>query len=147
VAVRLADHVGALEGVDLSPNMIALAWRRGVYERAVAGEMVAFLTQRPAEDADLIFAGDAFCYLDDLGPILRQSRRVLEPGGLIAFTLETHEGEGIKLRDTLRFAHAQAYARAALEAAGLTLVSLTAQSTRREKDQPVPGLVVVAAKP
>ena len=147
VAARLVDRVGEMEGVDLSPNMIALAQQRGVYERAVAGEMVAFLTQRPAEDVDLIFAGDAFCYLDDLDPILRQSRRVLEPGGLIAFTLETHEGDGVMLRDTLRFAHGQAYARAALEGAGLALVSLTAQSTRREKDEPVPGLVVVAVKP
>ncbi|MGA0563117.1 methyltransferase domain-containing protein [Ancylobacter sp. VNQ12] len=146
VALRLADHVGGLDGVDLSPNMIALALRRGVYERAVAGEMVAFLKGRTGEDVDLIFAGDAFCYLDDLGPILGESRRVLEPGGLIAFTVETHDGEGIRLRDTLRFAHAEAYVRAALEAAGLELVSLTAQSTRREKDQPVPGLVVVAAK-
>lgn len=146
VALKLADHVGAMEGVDLSPNMIALALRRGVYERAVAGEMVAFLKGCPAQDVDLIFAGDAFCYLGELGPILGESRRVLEPGGLIAFTLETHDGEGIRLRDTLRFAHAEAYARAALEAAGLAPVSLTVQSTRREKDQPVPGLVVVAAK-
>lgn len=146
VAARLADHVGALEGVDLSPNMIALAQRRGVYERAVAGEMVAFLAARPAEDADLIFAGDAFCYLDDLGPILAESARVLEPGGLLAFTVETHEGPGIVLRDTLRFAHAEPYVRAALEAAHLALISCAAQSTRTEKEQPVPGLVVVAQR-
>ncbi len=146
VAARLADHVGALEGVDLSPNMIALAQRRGVYERAVAGEMVAFLKERPAEDVDLVFAGDAFCYLDDLGPILTESARVLEPGGLLAFTVETHEGAGILLRDTLRFAHAQTYVVAALDAAGLALVSCTARSTRTEKEQPVPGLVVVAVK-
>ncbi|MBS9476699.1 methyltransferase domain-containing protein [Ancylobacter radicis] len=146
VAARLADHVGALEGVDLSPNMIALARRRGVYERAVAGEMVAFLKERPAEDTDLIFAGDAFCYLDDLGPILAESARVLERGGLLAFTVETHDGAGILLRDTLRFAHAENYVRATLAAAGLTLISCAAQSTRTEKDQPVPGLVVVAQR-
>ncbi|WAC27654.1 class I SAM-dependent DNA methyltransferase [Ancylobacter sp. SL191] len=146
VAARLADHVGALEGVDLSPNMIALATRRGVYERVVAGEMVAFLKERPAEDADLIFAGDAFCYLDDLRPILNESARVLEPGGLLAFTVETHDGAGILLRDTLRFAHAEPYVRAALAEAGLALVSCAAQSTRTEKEQPVPGLVVVAQR-
>ena len=146
VAARLMEHVGLLEGVDLSPNMIVLARKRGVYERAVAGEMVAFLRERPAEEVDLIFAGDAFCYLGDLGPVLTESRRVLEPGGLLAFTAETHDGEGIMLRDTLRFAHAEAYMRAALDAAGLALVSLAVQSMRREREEAVPGLVVVAAK-
>ncbi|MBB3773080.1 putative TPR repeat methyltransferase [Angulomicrobium tetraedrale] len=146
VAMLLADHVGAMVGVDLSPNMIALARRRGVYERAVAGEMVSFLTQRPGEDADLIFAGDAFCYLDDLGPILAETRRVLEPGGLAAFTVETHAGQGILLRDTLRFAHGEAYVRGALASAGLALVSCDAASTRTEKEKPVPGLVVVARR-
>lgn len=146
VALRLAEHVGALEGVDLSPNMITEAKKRGVYERLVAGEMVAFLAGRPAEDTDLIFAGDAFCYLADLHPILTESRRVLEPGGLIAFTVETHAGEGILLRDTLRYAHAEAYVREALAAAGLSLVSCAVESTRKEKEQPVPGLVVVAMR-
>jgi len=146
VAARLSDHVGALEGVDLSPNMIGEAKKRGVYERLVAGEMVAFLAGRPSEDTDLIFAGDAFCYLADLHPILMESRRVLEPGGLIAFTVETHAGEGILLRDTLRYAHAEAYVREALAAAGLALVSCAAESTRKEKEQPVPGLVVVGLK-
>ncbi|MDQ0511921.1 methyltransferase domain-containing protein [Ancylobacter amanitiformis] len=146
VALLLADHVGAMEGVDLSPNMIALAARRGLYERAVAGEMVAFLKERPGEDVDLIFAGDAFCYLGDLGPILAETRRVLEPGGLSAFTVETHAGEGILLRDTLRFAHGEAYVRATLAGAGLVLVSCDAASTRTEKEKPVPGLVVVARR-
>jgi predicted TPR repeat methyltransferase len=146
VALRLAEHVGALEGVDLSPNMIGEAKKRGVYEWLVACEMVAFLAGRPSEDTDLIFAGDAFCYLADLHPILTESRRVLEPGGLIAFTVETHAGEGILLRDTLRYAHAEAYVREALAAAGLALVSCAAESTRKEKEQPVPGLVVVAMR-
>lgn len=146
VALRLAEHVGALEGVDLSPNMIAEAKKRAIYDELVAGEMVAFLAGRPFEDTDLIFAGDAFCYLADLHPILTETRRVLEPGGLIAFTVETHEGEGILLRDTLRYAHAQSYVRGALVAAGLELVSCVAESTRKEKEQPVPGLVVVGMR-
>lgn len=147
VAVRLNERIGAIEGVDLSPNMIDRAARRGLYERLVAGEMLAFLAARPARDVDLIFAGDAFCYLAELGPILAESRRVLEPGGLIAFTAETHEGAGVLLRDTLRYAHAEGYVRAELETAGLALVSCAGESTRTEKEAPVPGLVVVAQRP
>lgn len=146
VGARLVAHVGFMAGVDLSPNMVALARRRGGYDELVAGDMVEFLRARPGEEADLIFAGDAFCYLGDLAPILAESHRVLEPGGLLAFTVETHAGEGILLRETMRYAHAPDYMRAAVADAGLELVSLREASTRNEKEQPVPGLVVVASR-
>jgi predicted TPR repeat methyltransferase len=73
--------------------------------------------------------------------------RVLGEGGLFAFTTETHEGKGVLLRETLRYAHGEDHVRAALAGAGLACVSLQAVSSRREKSVPVPGLVVVAAKP
>ncbi|WP_371348789.1 class I SAM-dependent methyltransferase [Ancylobacter sp. IITR112] len=146
VGARLVDRIGVMEGVDLSPNMVAHARRRKVYDALAAGEMVAFLRERPAREADLIFAGDAFCYLDDLAPILHETRRVLEPGGLLAFTTESHDGEGVLLRDTLRFAHAPAYVDAALGAAGLSRLTLDAVPVRRERDQPVAGLLVLALR-
>ncbi|MCK0207298.1 methyltransferase domain-containing protein [Starkeya koreensis] len=146
VALRIEARLGAIEGVDLSPNMIDRAARRGVYERLTAGEMLAFLKARPACDVDLIFAGDAFCYLAELGPILMESRRVLEPGGLLAFTTETHEGESVLLRDTLRYAHAVDHVHAGLAAAGLGLVHLADEWVRKEHQTPVPGIVVVAQR-
>jgi predicted TPR repeat methyltransferase len=146
VGVRLAGHVGTMDGVDLSPRMIELARRRGIYYGLAAADMVDFLREREDEAVDLIFAGDAFCYLNELGPILNESRRVLEPRGLLVFTVETHDGAGILLRDTLRYAHAEDYVRGTLEAAGLELVSSIDAWTRKEKDVPVPGLVVVAIR-
>lgn len=146
VGARLVERIGFMEGVDISPNMVAHARRRKIYDALAVGEMVAFLKERPAREADLIFAGDAFCYLDGLGPVLAEARRVLEPGGLLAFTTETHGGEGVLLRDTLRFAHAEAYVRAALAEAGLALRLLTDEWVRKEKGEPVPGLVVVGMR-
>ena len=72
---------------------------------------------------------------------------MLAPGGLFAFTVETHDGDGVILQPTLRYAHGAAHVRAALEAAGLRCVSLQPVSTRKEKGVPVPGLVVVAVAP
>ena len=60
--------------------------------------------------------------------------------------METHAGEGAILRDTLRFAHSEAYVRAALDQAGLSILSLQAVSTRTEKKIPVPGLMAVARR-
>jgi predicted TPR repeat methyltransferase len=70
--------------------------------------------------------------------------RVLAPGGLFAFTVETHAGEGVELGPKLRFAHGENHVRAALS--GLRLLSVTPASTRNEAGAPVPGLIVVAMR-
>jgi predicted TPR repeat methyltransferase len=44
---------------------------------------------------------------------------VLRPQGLLAFTVETHRGDGVILGEGLRYAHSEAYLRGALVAAGL----------------------------
>ncbi len=94
--------------------------------------------------ADPIVAADAFVYLADLEPVCRAAALVLEGGGLFAFTTETHEGAGIVLGEKLRYAHSAGHVRGALEAAGLTVLSLAAASPRTENAVPVPGLLVVA---
>lgn len=134
-----------LTGVDLSPRMLALARAKGVYDRLVESEALAFLCAE-AGAYDLILAADVFIYFHDLAEVIAQAARLLVPGGLVAFTVETHEGEGVILRDTLRYAQGAAHVRAALAAADLDLVSLDSASARSEKGEPVPGLVVVARK-
>jgi predicted TPR repeat methyltransferase len=135
-----------LVGVDLSPAMLAQARAKGLYDRLIEGEVLGFLGQEAAAKAryHLILAADVFVYLDDLKPVLTAAAQVLEQSGLIACSLETHGGDGVTLRETLRYAHGAAHVRAALDAAGLELVSLDSAATRSEKGVPVPGLIVVA---
>ena len=102
--------------------------------------------RRPDASADLILAADAMVYVADLAPVLAEASRVLASGGLLAFTAETHGGEGVVIGQGLRYAHAAAYVRAAIEAAGLKLALLEDLSARNEDNAPVPGLVAVAAK-
>jgi predicted TPR repeat methyltransferase len=78
--------------------------------------------------------------------VLEQAGRVLVSGGLIAFTTETHDGEGVIIGEGLRYAHAAAHVRAAVESAGLKLSLLEDRSARNEDNTPVPGLVAVAEK-
>jgi predicted TPR repeat methyltransferase len=85
-------------------------------------------------------------YVPDLAPVLTEISRVLAAGGLLAFTLERHAGDGVILGAGLRYAHSPNYVRAALAAAGLTPSQFEEQSFRTESNIPVPGLVVVAAK-
>jgi predicted TPR repeat methyltransferase len=131
-----------LTGVDLSPAMLAQARAKNIYDRLEAGDVVAFLQAETAR-YDLVLAADVYMYLDGLHPVLNAVKKVLTPGGLLAFSVETHDGEGVMLRDTLRYAHGAGHVRDALAAAGLDLVSLDSAATRTEKGVPVPGLIAV----
>jgi predicted TPR repeat methyltransferase len=135
-----------LVGVDLSPAMLAQARTKGLYDRLVEGEVLSFLGEETQAKAQyhLILAADVFMYLDDLAPVLKAAANVLTPSSAIAFSVETHDGEDVVLRDTLRYAHGAAHVRMALENSGLKLISLNSVATRTEKNMPVAGLIVVA---
>ena len=108
--------------------------------------MVEGLRGRPDASANLVLAADAMVYLSDLVPLLREVKRVLVAGGLLAFTVETHEGDGVILGEGLRYAQSTGYVRASIGAAGLALLRLEDLSARNEDNAPVPGLVGVAEK-
>jgi predicted TPR repeat methyltransferase len=133
-----------LTGVDLSPAMLAQARAKNIYDRLAEAEAVAFLKSETQATYDLVLAADVFMYLDDLAPVLKAVAAATAPGGTVAFSVEAHDGDGVMLRDTLRYAHGAAHVHDALAAAGLTPVSLDSASTRTEKGVPVPGLIVVA---
>ena len=71
---------------------------------------------------------------------------LLAPGGLFAFTVETHSAAGVALGEKLRFAHGADHVRSAVEAAGLWPMTCKAVSTRTESGVPVPGLMAVAER-
>ncbi|MGB6551759.1 MAG: methyltransferase domain-containing protein, partial [Xanthobacteraceae bacterium] len=135
-----------LIGVDLSPAMIAQAESKGLYDRLMAGDLARFLAAESAaaRQYDLAIAADVFVYVNDLAPIVSAVASVLTPDGILAFTVETHSGDGVKLLPTLRFAYGAEYLRAVIAAAGLTLRSLAAAAIRTENSIPVDGIVVVA---
>ena len=145
-AAAFANSADEFFGVDLSPRMIERARASGFYAELEVADMLQGLWGRADESADLILAADAMVYVADLGPLMNEAHRVLAPGGLLAFTTETHAGEGVVLGAGLRYAHAAAYVGATVEAAGLTLSLLEDRSARNEDHVPVPGLVGVATK-
>jgi predicted TPR repeat methyltransferase len=145
-ATAFVANVDEFIGIDLSPRMIELARATGLYVRLEASEMVEALRDRPDASADLILAADAVVYLSDLVPLLHEVKRLLVPGGLLAFTVETHDGDGVILGGGLRYAHSADYVRNSIEAAGLELSRLENLSNRNEDSTPVPGLVAVATK-
>ena len=136
----LADR---LVGVDLSPAMVAQAESKQLYDRLITGELAAFLKEEldKGESYDLVVAADVFVYVNDLASVLAAAAT---PSGVLAFTVETHPDGGVKLLQTLRYAHSEPYIRRALTEAGLTAASLAKAAVRSEKGVPVDSLVVIA---
>jgi len=145
-ATAFARGVDHFIGIDLSPRMIEQARATGLYAQLEVSEMLEGLRGKPDASADLVLAADAMVYLSDLAPVLGEATRVLADGGLLAFTVETHAGDGVILGEGMRYAHGAAYVRASVEAAGLGLLQLEDRSARNEDNTPVPGLVVVASR-
>ena len=147
MGAALAGRCDQLTGVDLSPAMLALAGRRRLYQRLVLDDLADFLGAEPEASADLCVAADVFIYVGDLAPVLATIARVLRPGGLAAFTVQSHDGAGVILGADARFAHADAYLDAAAGAAGLLTAMREPAAIRREGGLDVPGRLVILARP
>jgi len=145
-AAAFARNVDRFVGIDLSPRMIEKARATSLYAELEVDDMMQGLRRKPDASAELILAADAMIYVADLMPVLAAAKRVLKSGGVLAFTTETRDREGVIIGEALRYAHSAEYVRASVEAAGLNLSQLEDRSARNEDNRPVPGLVAVAAK-
>src|SRR5271168_2982070 len=139
--------VDRLVGVDLAPAMIAQAERKNLYDRLVTADLRDCLAAEAADRAKyhLVLAADVFVYVNELAPVMTGIAQILAPGGVLAFTVETHSGVGTKLLSTLRYAHGETYVRSALAGAGLAILQIEKCAVRTERGEPVEGLVIVAS--
>lgn len=139
----LADVSGMIEGVDLSPRMLAEAARTAIYGALHEGELVAFLEAAPEGRTDLVVAADVLVYRADLEPVFTAALRALRAGGLFAFTVQAHAGEGVVLGADARYAHGEGHVRALADMTGFETAAFEPVSTRQDRGADVPGYVVV----
>lgn len=146
MARELGKRARRIEGVDISPKMIAVAARAGLYAALNTGEVVDELDRRAPESADLILAADVLVYLGDLFPLFREAARVLKSGGLFAFTAQSHAGHGFQLGVDARFSHSDDYLRSVADDSGLDVAHFASVSTRQDRGFDVPGFVMVLTR-
>lgn len=142
MAEALAGRVARLDGVDLSPAMVAKARAKGLYADLRVAELVADLSQ-PRGPYDLLLAADVFCYLGDLAPVLKAARNRATDDAVLAFSVE-RGAEGFQLADSLRYRHGADYLAATLAGAGWTDALLMPAPLRRDRGEDIAGLVVIA---
>ena len=141
-------HVDWLVGVDLSPKMVEVARQKGLYDKLAVGDIAAYLGEERAANAQhhLVIAADVFAYVGDLPDVCASVAAVMAPGGMFAFTVETHDGDGAIVGAKMRYAHGEKFVRDVVRDAGFSVVELMRASSRTENRVPVPGLLVVARR-
>ena len=134
-----------LDGVDLSPAMIAKARARQIYDHLTVGDLESALAA-PGPAYDLILAADTLVYLGDLAAVFGGVGARLKPQGYFLFTTEAKTGEGFELGPKRRWRHSDAYLRAAAGLAGLQVAGIVSATPRHEANQPVDGFAVALTK-
>ena len=138
----IAPQADAIDGVDVSSAMLGQARKLGVYRELIHADLGEFLAAT-ALRSDLILAADVFIYVGDLAAVFRSARRILEPGGCLAFTVElAEEGQDIQLLPSLRYAHSEAYIRRLADEARFTGVRISEAPIRHDQTTPIMGLYI-----
>lgn len=142
----LRSDIAYLEGVDLSEGMIDIARGKGLYDALHGGDILVHLLA-PGDPFDLILGADVFTYVGDLSRVMKAVAARLAPGGLCAFSVEKGGPEDWTVRESLRFAHSNAYL---LRLAGenrLSVIRLDETVIRKDRGADVIGLIAVLKAP
>ncbi len=118
--LSMASHASELVGVDLSDKMLARARARNIYSRLEHGDLLSMMQNEAPASYDILISADVFIYVGKLDELFGQARRLLRPGGLFAFSVESLDAvtdggsasvaaPGYQLNPTGRYAHSAAY--------------------------------------
>ncbi len=144
MGARLRSRVAHLSGNDLSAEMLRQAEVKGIYdilEKANINELPPVVEDK----YDLITAADVFMYLGDLSAAFAWVAAALAPAGLFAFSVERlEEGDGFALRPSRRYAHSQSCVEELLTRFGFKVPTVDRAIIRKDRGEPVEGLVFVA---
>ena len=145
----LRDMAGDMTGLDISENMVSVAYDKDVYDTLFVAEVVDFLQENEEESFDLVVAADVLPYLGVLEPLFSGVAANIADGGIFAFSAETLpedvlKGRGYAVGPYHRFGHGLAYIENALSAAGFAGIEVTDINVRFENGEPTPGYLVIA---
>lgn len=151
---EIRDRVGRLEGFDLSKGMLVKAAEKQVYDYLGQADLSLdppvsgiFDGGLALARADLITAADVLMYLGNLQGVLAIVTLLAAEGAVFAFSVEdAGELEGCVLRDSLRFAHSEAYVREILDDHGFVVHDLERSVIRMDAGKPVHGILFLTRK-
>lgn len=136
----LRSYAKHLEGVDLSPHMLAQAQKKGYYDKLECADALGYM-QGSTRLFDLIIASGVLILFGDLMPVFQAAAHLLKPGGIFVFTLYRSESEAVMVRRNLHFAHSAAYVQETAESAGLQVALLEQKVHEYDHGEAQPGWI------
>jgi len=124
----LFDHI---EGIDLSPNMLAEAERKQIYDALHLGDIANTLDQLD-QTFELFTCADTLLYLGNLEPVMQSVSNRAAQGALFAFSTEHFDGDGYKLRNSGRYAHSKEYVVGRAKEVRFELIAYEESNLRKE---------------
>ena len=151
---EIRARVDRLEGYDLSKGMLAKAAEKHVYDHLGQADLSlepdlsgVFEAGLAAGRADLVTAADVLMYLGNLQGVMAIAAKLAADSGIFAFSVEdAQQADGYVLRDSLRFAHSEAYVREALADHGFIVLDLARSVIRMDGGKPVHGILFITRK-
>ncbi|HZP32372.1 MAG TPA: methyltransferase domain-containing protein [Candidatus Acidoferrales bacterium] len=144
--LRLKEFAATMVGVDLSPEMIALARARNIYDRLEVAEITQWLG-RNQEQFDLVASCDCLIYFGDLRQVAVPVAKILVPGGILAFSVERGAEYPFRLTDNGRYTHTAEHIREVAADAGLEVLRLDEGFLRTEYGEDVIALFAALRNP
>jgi predicted TPR repeat methyltransferase len=141
----LREYAGHLEGVDLSPPMLAQALKKKYYDKLECADAISHM-HNSQHSFDLIIASGVLILFGDLLPVFQAAARILKPGGIFVFTLYRSESDAVMVRHNLHFAHSETYVREMVDAANLQVLALEQKIHEYDSGEPQPGWIVALRK-
>ena len=134
-----------LDGVDLSPQMIAKARQRAIYNELAVGDLYPFL-EKKAKCYNVLVAAGVFEHIGDPRRVFRAAFGALRGSGLFIFTAEDNPTRELSVNSSGYYMHGRAYLAERAVQCGFAVSSLESATLRRDNGVAVRGLCVVLSK-
>ncbi|MBI3903771.1 MAG: tetratricopeptide repeat protein [Nitrosomonadales bacterium] len=137
----LREYAKDLVGVDLSPQMIRQAEKKGFYTRLECADLMDCFAGE-ARQLDLVVASGVLILFGNLQPIFGAIKNLMKEGGVFVATVYRSDSEQIKVRHNMHFAHSAAAIEAWARSSGLRVILMKDVVHEYEHGEPQPGYVM-----
>ena len=155
--VAVASMAHRIVGVDLSAKMLEKARQLNLYDRLDQLDLLEMMENEAASTFDLVAAADVFVYIGKLDELVAEAKRVLRPGGIFAFSVESLEAlpdtgqprevSDYQLNATGRYAHSVRYLARMAADSGFDVLTIKQAQSRLDKGNSVKGYLVIWRRP
>lgn len=135
-----------LDGVDLSPHMLAKAQQLNLYDQLVAEDIYPFLEKKTG-CYDAIVAAGLFEHIGDPRQVFTAASSALKARGVFIFTAEENPAQDLSVNSSGFYVHSRTYLEERAIQCGFTVTAVDPAVLWIENSTPVQGLCLVLSKP